>query len=141
MWKTGSGSGRKASAGLWFFFAILGHIVTQYGVTRSSMSRESFRISVAIADRTLSDEEIDRHVKELRQPLRLRLADRSPATQHFSGCAFVAQNRPDVLVFQPALVHNRIQRLVGRHVGERMVLFFVVPNEERQHFGERFLFG
>ena len=60
-----------------------------------------------------SDEEVDRHAKELRQPLCLCLADGPPATQHFRGSSLVAQDRPDVLVLQPAFFHRRIQRLVG----------------------------
>src|ERR1035438_135349 len=64
-----------------------------------------------------SNKEIDWHVKELRQPLRLCLADRPPATQYFRGSSLVAQDWPDVLVLQPAFFHQRVQRFAGRDAG------------------------
>jgi hypothetical protein len=60
-----------------------------------------------------SNKEIDWYVKELRQPLRLCLANRAPATQYFSGSSLVAQDWPDVLVLQPAFFHQRAQRFTG----------------------------
>ena len=83
----------------------------------------------AVAHRVL-DEEIDRHMKEFSQPFCLRLADRASAAQHFSGGTLFAKNRPNILVFQSTFFHQCVQRLVGRHAGQRIILLFVIFDVE-----------
>src|SRR5450432_1572592 len=67
------------------------------------------------------------------------LADGASTAQHLSGGTLVAKNRPNVLVFQSTFFHQCVQRLVGRHAGQRIILLFVIFDKERQHFGERLL--
>src|ERR1035437_7895281 len=54
-----------------------------------------------------SDEQIDRNLEEVGQSLGLRLADRAPSIPNLGGRPFVPQHRPNVLVLQYAIVHER----------------------------------
>src|ERR1035438_5961074 len=58
----------------------------------------------------MSDEQIDRNLEELGQSFGLRLTDRPPSIQNLGGCPFVPQYRPNVLVLQSAIIHERLQR-------------------------------
>src|ERR1017187_3939618 len=56
----------------------------------------------------MSDEQIDRNLEELGQSFGLRLADRPPPIQNLGGRTFVSQYRPNVLMLQSAIVHERL---------------------------------
>jgi hypothetical protein len=67
----------------------------------------------------LLNEEVDRHMKEFSQPFCLGLADGPSTTQHFSGGALVAQNRPmAALWFSVVILSPLVENLTYRTLVE-----------------------
>jgi hypothetical protein len=56
--------------------------------------------------------------------------------ENLGGEALVAHDWPDVLVAQTAVLHKGLQRLVGRHDGQWIVLGLEVLDHDGQQFGE-----
>jgi len=97
-------------------------------------------ISYAAANRRPLDKEIDRNMKKLSQPLRLRLTDRPPPTQYLGGGSLVAEDGPDVLCFSPRSSIRAFNDSLGETWGERMDLLFVVLDQKGQDFSQGVLF-
>ena len=82
-------------------------------------------------------------MEELGQTLRLRLADRAAATQQFSSCSLVTQDRPNVpckLVEARVPPSKRSAIRSVRRGGSGWYFLFVILNEQRQYFRQGFLF-
>src|ERR1035441_1359733 len=85
-------------------------IYTPYGYCIAVLTRSNrlTRRRFPWAHLPMSDEQIDRNLEELGQSFGLRLADRPPPIQNLGGRTFVSQYRPNVLMLQSAIVHERL---------------------------------